>query len=489
MRTRIQNFLASERAIYFLVALFVLLGALYSITTPIFEAGDELWHYPYVQWLARGNGLPVQDPTQKQLWEQEGGQPPLYYSLAAASTFWIDTSDMPERLWRNPFAKIGVPLAFGNKNLIVHTHAENFPWQGTTLAVHLIRFLSLIFSAGTVFLTYKIAREILSRGFAATALESAPYASSPSSSLIPHPSSLALLAASFVAFNPMFLFISASVNNDALAALLATSVIYLMVRLVTRGATNQRVFILGIIVAFAILTKVSNLALGIVGMSVLAYCAWRTKNLVHFLLYTLYFLLPIVVLDAWWFARNYLLYNDPLAFNVWLQIAGGRPPQTLLGLFDEFQGFRISFWGNFGGVNVIAPEWVYTTLDFFTLLAVVGLVIGAWRRALPALLWIPALHLAVVFIALIRWTLMTYASQGRLIFPAIAVVAILFAFGLEQIAYRVSQIANCFSTRVFPSTLHALASRAFFTFSFLLCDHRARHNHRARVRTTRAHCG
>jgi 4-amino-4-deoxy-L-arabinose transferase-like glycosyltransferase len=387
MIARLAPLLASERAIYFLVALFVALGALYSVTTPLFEAGDELWHYPYVQWLARGNGLPIQDPTQKQLWEQEGGQPPLYYALAAASTFWIDTSDLAERLWRNPHAKIGVPLAFGNKNMVVHTSAENFPWQGTTLAVHLIRLLSVLFSAGTVLFTYQSAREILS----------AP-------SRIPRPASLALLTASFVACNPMFVFISASVNNDSLAALLATCALYLALRLVTRGVTNRRVLVLGILIGLGILTKVSNLALLIVAISVLAYCAWKSQKFFDVLRLTFYVSLPIVLLDAWWFARNFILYGDPFAFNVWLQIAGGRPPQTLLGLLDEFQGFRISFWGNFGGVNVIAPEWVYGVLDIFSLLAAIGLGIGAVRRALPGLLWIPALHVAIVFVALIRWT-------------------------------------------------------------------------------------
>ena len=448
MMHKVTAFLESERAIYFLVALFVFFGALYSITTPLFEAGDELWHYPYVQWLARGNGLPVQDPAQKQLWEQEGGQPPLYYATNAALTFWIDTRDLSERLWRNPYAKIGVPLAFGNKNMIVHTAAENFPWRGTTLAVHLIRFISVLFSAGTVFLTYKIAREI----FLA--------------------SSLPLLAASFVAFNPMFLFISASVNNDSLAALLATAAIFLCVQLVTRGATNWRVLILGIIVALAILAKVSNLALGIVAMAVIAYCAWKEKSARRLLVSSLLFLLPIFVLDAWWFARNYFLYGDVTAFNVWLQIAGGRPPQTLLGLLNEFQGFRISFWGNFGGVNVIAPEWVYTALDLFSLLALIGIIIGALRRTLPALWWIPALQVAVVFIALIRWTLLTYASQGRLMFPAIAAIAILFAFGLYEIAYRVSRIADSkfhsspLASRLSPLIL--LFAFSFFLFAFSL---------------------
>ncbi|MBI4671622.1 MAG: DUF2142 domain-containing protein [Chloroflexi bacterium] len=527
---RIKNMLASPRAIYFLVALFVALGALYSVTTPLFEAGDELWHYPHVQWIARGNGLPVQDPRQKQLWEQEGGQPPLYYALAAASTFWIDTSDLQARLWRNPFAKIGVPLAYSNKNMIVHTSAENFPWQNTALAVHLIRLLSVLFSAGTVLLTYKIASELF-----LSLSPSLPLSISPS---------LALLAAAIVAFNPMFLFISASVNNDSLAALLATGALFLIVRLATRDVTNRRAFFLGIIVGFAILTKVSNIALVGVAIMVIAFLAWRrasrsetnhlatanqrestrmfcfssrsfaqirgcrcqaifaTRNrlpqFLEFLRNVILFTLPVVLIAGWWFARNYFLYGDPLAFNVWLQKAGGRPPQTLLGLLDEFQGFRISFWGNFGGVNVIAPEWVYTTLDVFTLLALFGLISGIFipkgnppegnppegnhpegnhkGLPLPLLLWIPALHLAIVFVALIRWTLLTYASQGRLIFPAIASVGILMAYGLYELTFHASRFTlhasrftlhvSRFTFHVSRFTLHVSSFTVFRTGSF-----------------------
>ncbi|MCI0477465.1 MAG: hypothetical protein L0Y55_14560, partial [Anaerolineales bacterium] len=162
MRAKILTTIKTHRALTIILAAFIALAATYSIVTPIFEAGDELWHYPFVQHLASGNGLPVQDPNAKTLWEQEGGQPPLYYALSALATFWIDTRDLPDRVWRNPHARIGIPLDFGNKNMIVHTSAENFPWQNTTLAVHLIRFLSILFSTLTVALTYFFALVIAS---------------------------------------------------------------------------------------------------------------------------------------------------------------------------------------------------------------------------------------------------------------------------------------------------------------------------------------
>ncbi len=425
--------LKEYRALSILIVVFLTLGGLYSIVTPIFEAGDEVWHYPFVQYVASGHGLPVQDAARQDPWEQEGGQPTLYYALSAAATSWIDTRDMPDRLWRNPYAKIGIPLAFGNKNLIVHTHAEDFPWHNTALAVHLIRFLSLVLSACTVTLTYLLAKELppLRKGGAG---------------------GVALFAAALVAFNPMFLFISASVNNDSLASALAALALLLIVRRVTRGANTRRLLILGVVCGLGALAKVSDLGLIPLALLVLAWLAWRQMRIAvganpllkivsTFLVSALLIVIPAFLLAGWWYVRNYLLYGDPLAFNVWLQIAGGRPtPVTLLDLLNEFQGFRISFWGNFGGVNLIAPEWVYGVLDLVTLAALLGLALAAWQRRLPTALVIPALWLGIVFAGLIRWTLLTYASQGRLIFPAISSVGVLLAFGLSNLGLEGLQV-------------------------------------------------
>ena len=240
-----------HRALVLILAAFAALAVTYSIVTPIFEAGDELWHYPFVQSLATGHGLPIQDPNVQTLWEQEGGQPPLYYAISALATFWIDTRDLTDRLWRNPEAKIGIPLDYGNKNMVVHTSAEDFPWHNTALAVHLIRLLSILFSAFTVLFTYLLALEIGAE------------------------KTLAAVAAAIVAFNPMFSFISASVNNDNLAVMLAALALWLLTRLVTRGATTSRFVVLGFVLGLAALSKESDLGLLAVAAVVFLYLPWR----------------------------------------------------------------------------------------------------------------------------------------------------------------------------------------------------------------------
>ncbi len=52
-----------RRWLYAILAAYVVLATIYSVVTPIFEASDELWHYPMVQYLAtHGLALPPQTP-------------------------------------------------------------------------------------------------------------------------------------------------------------------------------------------------------------------------------------------------------------------------------------------------------------------------------------------------------------------------------------------------------------------------------------------
>ena len=63
--------------LFSLLILFVLLGAVYSLTTPLFEAPDEVWHYAYVRYLAEERALPALTNDASGAY-QEVAQPPLY---------------------------------------------------------------------------------------------------------------------------------------------------------------------------------------------------------------------------------------------------------------------------------------------------------------------------------------------------------------------------------------------------------------------------
>lgn len=404
-------------AIGLILAIFIGLGVTYSLVIPIFEASDEISHYPVVMHIADTGSLPVQRPGVEQPWRQEGSQPPLYYLVAALATSWIDTSDMEELLWTNPYAQIGIPLAEGNKNMIIHTARERFPYRGAVLAVHLIRFLSVLMGAATVLLTYLISLE-----------------------LFPSHRNLAIGAAAINAFNPMFIFISGSVSNDNLVAPLSSLALLLILRLRKGAPSRWMLMALGSIIGLAAITKISALGLVPLAFLALGYLAFRQRSCSSFLKGSILVSAPILILASWWYLRNWVLYRDPLGLSVMVAIAGPRLRRPgLAQLLGEFQGFRMAYWGVFGGFNILAERWVYAFFDLLGLLALAGLIIATirglmrrgWERA-PSL-FLLGLWVAMLLIGLLRWTQMTRASSGRLLFPGISALSFFLALGLERL--------------------------------------------------------
>jgi len=415
------------------LALYLVLGVIYSVVTPIFEASDELWHYPFVKHLADGNGLPVQRADSVGPWRQEGSQPPLYYAVGAALTFWIDTDDMDAVRRLNPHVDMGIITADRNVNMAVHGEAERWPYRGTVLAVHIVRWASVLLGAVTVLAGYLLARTIW-----------------------PDDVPLAVGAAALTAFNAMFLFVTASVNNDALVIALSAVALWRIVAAVARPPTHVEWAALGLLLGLNAITKASALAmLPLAGLVIVLNAvrhptssaptarpfSWRTLLTAGALVG-----IPALFVAQWWYWRNWRLYDDPLGLNAFVAIVGARSPvPSLRQLAAEWKGFVMAYWGFFGGVNVPAPEWVYTALNALGglgLLSAPLYVWQAWRRGrlddatgtTRALqLGLIALWPAAVFVALIRWTLMTIASQGRLMFPALTALSLLMAMGLSAL--------------------------------------------------------
>ena len=234
--------------------------------------------------------LPVQDPALETAWAQEGSQPPLYYAVGALLTGWVDTSDYTAAAVRNPFAKLGVPLATDNKNMVIHPPGQSFTQGGTVLAVTLIRWLSVLMGTATAFLAYRLGRTI--------------YPARPA---------VGLLTAALVAFNPMVLFINASVNNDNLVMLLSTLTLLLLVRDVQSdepGARWGSTLLLGAILGLAAITKVSGLVLLPVAVLALALSAWPARAWKTWLLRAVTMTLVAAAIAGWWYVRNIVLYGE-----------------------------------------------------------------------------------------------------------------------------------------------------------------------------------
>lgn len=454
---------SERRAVFVVLAFSFVLFSYYSLATPLFEASDELWHYPMVQHLATTVSLPVQRPDQTDAdapWRQEGSQPPLYYAIAALVTAPLDSTNWREIRRLNPHADMGRPTQDGNANAVVHTLAEQFPWTRAALAVRVARLVSIIFSVFTVFFTYRVASELI-----------------PRRESMPNLAFVRLGAMLFTACIPMFAFISGSVNNDNAAAMFATAGLWLAIRTARNGDLSVRNGLLcGVLVAAAALSKSSTL--GLAGLFVLAAVFAALKQVsngvksaqqyTHItakaIRYIAIFSAVTLFLAGWWFIRNQALYGDLLGWNAFLDSVGRRvPPATLAQLWTEREGFVWAFWGVFGTLNVIMPPIIYDILNGLVVIALVGLLYAAmhklaglrtqvgastdsaiihWlNKSAPLILSIT--WLLVSFVALLRWSSLTPASQGRLLFPTVAILSTAIVYGLYRL-HRVVFAAGLF---------------------------------------------
>jgi 4-amino-4-deoxy-L-arabinose transferase-like glycosyltransferase len=394
---------------------FIVLALIYAWATPIFEASDELWHFGVVNHIANTGELPVQVIGIETPWEQEGSQPPLYYLIAAVLVAPIDRSDFEVVRQPNPHAIAGVPGAVGNKNLVLHD-TPHPALQGTTLAVYLVRLFSIGLGVVTVYGIYRTAC-IVSRG-------NRP---------------IALLAAGLTAFNPMFLFITASVNNDNLITALNSLVIWQMLLMLQTGFATRRSLLIAVLLALASISKLSGLVLYPTIALAALWTARRTGDWRGLVVLGAMAAVAWLVIAGWWYARNLWLYGELFGTRTMAEVAGVRDSAfTLQTLLNEFQGFRFGYWGVFGAFNIMTFRWFYDVMDLVTLLATVGLVRSVWiRRSDREYITRIALLTLIVLggmAGVIAWTAQTYASQGRLLFPYVAAISSLLAVGLVELA-------------------------------------------------------
>jgi hypothetical protein len=413
------SLIAKHKALTAIVLLYVALAVVYSIVNPLFEAPDEVWHYGYIDWLARGNGLSHPDDlggAGVQQWAQEGSQPPLYYLLAGLLTAPLAQGDWNASVRYNPHAAIGNADALGNRNYLLHGGWDDWPWRNLALAAHVARFISIALGALTVVFAYLCARLL--------ALESA---------------AAPLLAAALVAFTPQFLFITASVSNDNMATAVSAAGVWLAVALACGRVTLRRrtLAALGVLVGLAALSKLSGLLLGPFALLCLAIAAWRRRSWRWLWGGSALVVGAAALVAGWWYVRNWQLYGDPLGLSAMFAVGPVRDePAGLAELLALGPGVWRSAWAVFGWFNVTTPEWAYWLYTGLAALALCGWGVLALRRILrqaSGVSWLAALLLAgwafAITAALVRWAQINY-PQGRLLFPALAAAMPLLAAGL-----------------------------------------------------------
>lgn len=397
-----------HKALLVLLGLFWGLGLLYNVSLPLFEAPDEMAHFRYVHWLADERRLPdmVADypAIGHEIW-----QPPLYYALMAPLVAGIDRRDLESVAPPNPYWREGAGV-----NVNYHTAAERFPYRNTTLAVRLARFGSTLLASLVIVSAYGLARFVAPR--------------------------YAVAAAGFVAFNPQFLFIGAAVNNDNAIAAFSSLALLLLIFLLARPSSALWFYLLlGVVWGLAALSKVSGLALGAVIAPALCLAAWRSRSWRPLIPGLPLVLLALTLTGGWWYLRNWLLYGDPLAWEIMLMATRDLLRPELLSWPDTmaYAAFlRRSYWAMLA-YGLPAPELFYGTI--YALLIGAGIGLGIWlaqrKNDFTQTPFLAVLLLAswqiVIFLSLLRWMRQVMdTDQGRLLFPAAAALAVLLAVGL-----------------------------------------------------------
>ncbi len=384
-----------DRWVRILLILYVVLGTLYAICTPPWQAPDEPAHYNYIRTLAEERALPVieaGDYDQEYLGRltsqkfppelsiaplrYEDHQPPLYYLLA-----------------------VPVYLLFGG-------------------ALIPLRLFSVVLGLLLLTVVHRLTRD-----------------------LFPDRPFLALTATTLIALLPQHVAVTAAVNNDVLAELVLAVALWLAIR------PDPRPWLLGAVVGLALLTKTTAyVALPVAllalwwdeGQHTMRYAAAQTGRI----------LLAVLLLAGPWLVRNGTIYGwaDPLGLARHNAVVQGQPrtaewlaqygPLGLAGRFlrTTFQ----SFWGQFGWMGVPLHPPVYPALAVLS--ALLGLGFLAWwlDRRRPRLT--PLQRRGAVLLTLSAtltvlsylWYNRTFVQhQGRYLFPALIPLALAGALGLE----------------------------------------------------------
>ena len=424
--------LATRLALALVIVGYLALGLYYNVTNPIWEAPDEPAHYRYVLHLIKTHTLPIRTTSVGDQYHQ----PPLYYFVGALAVSWLPLDEAapakynPLFIWREP--RLG-----DEPNVALHTQDELPPYTGTVLALHLLRFLSLLFGAVAVWVAYALARTIL-----------------------PDRPWLAVAAAGLTAFTPQFLFVGATAGNDGPAIALSSLTLLTATRMALAAREGRTISwrssaLLGLWLGLGLLSKLTFL--GIVPLVVLlalytlviarrrlrTFAGWAASAGIG------------VVLGGWWYFRNLLIYASSYALfgpglmderTITLREFQEKPAEvaTIFGWYPEplFQ----SFWLRFGWMDIYPDGWVYDAAKWLCLIALAGclLFVLRWllRRQRPAS---PALFGAVICtlaflstLSVVTWrfayTLGNHYPQGRYLFGAQPAIALLLVLGLAEVA-------------------------------------------------------
>jgi hypothetical protein len=416
-------------------------GLLWMALVPPWQTPDEPKHFEYVRLLAEGDRLVafadeaaaadpelqaaiVQSMDEHAFWWY-GHAPGYDPAQPAGSTAGLRFAD----LWLG-----GSHTAFYRSSPVYYWLAAQVQPADRLAGLYAARLLSVLLGVLAVLLAGWAAREVF-----------------------PEDPFVRYGAPVFVAFHPMFAFLSSGVNNDVLLNALAMFVFLLVCRLLARGASPARLLLLAAAIVAAVAVK--RTALFLVPTALVALLAWlalrgrRHGTAIAAALGSLGVLvvggwvwwtsggagsIPGTIPQAWrWNLQRYF-FNEPDQLDRILAYL--RAPEIGPILVEYQWGLLGDFWGSFGWQLVRFPAWLYVGLGILTLVALAGALrrmidadAPAHQRATlvtsAAAVGLAAAAATAFFVSYLN---LPYppAPQGRYLYAALGPIAILFTAGL-----------------------------------------------------------
>jgi 4-amino-4-deoxy-L-arabinose transferase-like glycosyltransferase len=404
---------AIRTPLLWLAILYLCVGLAYALVTPLFEKPDEDGHYGYILYLRENYKLPPLIFSEG--FPSEYKQPPLYYVVTSTLTGWLPGPADPDQLLAtNPYMDFSVP-GYRNDNRNVFLH----PPYLTPLVLG-ARLVSLLFGLGTMLSSYYLALKLFHKD-----------------SLIP------MATAAVVGFQPQFLYIATAVNNDAAMAFFATLVLTILVYRLERDDVPHFAILMGAILGLASITKVSGLVLfPLTSLALLIIHRGLSRALFRD---GVVIVTVALLIGGWWYVRNGLLYGDPLSIGVH---TSGDTPVRLFGsrIRHDLLSIEHTFWANLSR-TFVGQIWLEKALVWWGRVSLgllaVGLVLN-WLNLPPWALdsrlqrspwgfhtWFMLLSWPLTFLLLLitYWTQEGSWAYGRLLFPAVAPIALCLVLG------------------------------------------------------------
>jgi hypothetical protein len=388
-----------RRWLILIFALYFLLAVGYSLLMPLWEAPDEPAHYHLAWHLATYDEYPSQEVN------YERHQPRAYYYFGSWVIRVLNTVDTELTRFQRP----------EEDPFTIRKPERRFEWTDQNYrflwGVYILRWLNIVVGGVALWLNWKTFKRIA-----------------------PNEPLLCLAALAFAALMPQYLHIMSSVNNDALGTLAGALLFYLGIGFLLHPTARLGLLLILLAILLPLLTKLTVLP---IGAAILMTLLWKWLfgfPQKRWLLYSG----ALILLSGGIF---YLLFPETVQFALneiqWRLFSLRKNALTEKYIRSVSSQILWTYWGKVGWLAVGLPLWI---IQLLTGLGVIGMILHIYSlirlrvRGLQLGLWLAVWSIAIfTALAVFRNGLTTFATQGRLLFPAIGALSLLMVAGWYHI--------------------------------------------------------